>query len=296
MPAVTGGRRALACAVTVAARWSLILPLVASSFQCSRSLYGYVYRAADTLLLSRVDSYLNLNAEQEALTRQKLKRLHTWHRRTELPAYATLFQQIAEKSRDGLDEKEVDWIFSQTRRFERRIYEGTRRDTVEVLLTLTAGQIDHLDLQLKKSNNDLAREVGLPASRRQEKRLEKAIENAEDWVGDLSAEQKRRVALLVADMPDTAHLRLRYRKERQREFVALLRKKPTAAELDTWLKTRFGYEPAALPDYYRGPVARSARAYRKFVLELDRILTSEQRRTAKERLLGLAADFQSWSR
>ena len=283
------GRRA-------ARRFALALCVLLGLAQCTRSLYGYMYRSADALLLRRIDNYLNLNGEQEDMTRERLRRLHTWHRRTELPAYAKVLRQIAQKSQDGLDEQEVAWIFAQTKQFEHRIYRSTRKDTIDLLRSLTDAQLAHLEKSLEKSNDDLARDVARPAARRLDRRIEKAIENAEDWVGSLDDEQKRRITELVSQMPDTAPVRLRFRRDKQREFVELLRRKPGAEELNVWFNTRFGYEPSALPDYYRAPAAAAARAYRTFVLNLDGMLTPEQRRTARERLLGLADDMMSWSR
>lgn len=275
----------------------LLLTLVlAVAPGCTRSLYGYFYRSADILLLRRINGYLDLSGEQETLAKKKLQRLHAWHRKSELPAYAQLLRQAAEKSRDGLDESEVVWLFKRMKDFERRIYKTTRQDTIDILLLLHEKQIAHLAEQFKESNEELEKQIALPAPKRLARRVEKAIEQVEDWTGSLSSEQKQKIRATVQGMPDTSAVRLRYRKERQAEFILLLRRNPTPAQLNAWFSSRFGYEPSALPAYYRGPVARATVAYRKFVLEVDGLLTEDQRKTARERLLNLAADLESWSR
>ncbi len=269
---------------------------VAAGAHCTRSLYGYVYRSADTLLFTRIDGYLDLRGDQATLTKERLRSLHRWHRQSELPAYSADLKRLAEKSQDGLDASEVRWLFGRLKHFERRIYATTRSSTVEILSSLSPEQISHLERRLEKSNEELAAEVALSAQERRKRRVAKTIKNVEEWVGELSPEQKEQLTQLIGKLPDTSAVRLRYRRERQREFIALLRNKPTRDELRAWLETRFGYDPRALPEYYRGPVARSGRAFQRFVLDLDRMLTADQRRTARERLVALASDLRQWSK
>jgi len=62
----------------------VVLVLVLSA--CSTVRLGY--NQADTLALYFADSYLDLDSEQEAVWRESLKRLVSWHRQNELPLYS----------------------------------------------------------------------------------------------------------------------------------------------------------------------------------------------------------------
>lgn len=263
---------------------------------CNRYLYGYVYRSADSLAMSRIDDYLNLTSDQESEVRAQVRRLHAWHKQSELPAYARDLRTIAARGSDGLSEADIDWLFARLQRFESRFYQAAGKDSARLLARLSPKQIEHFEARLKKSNEDLEGEASLSVAQRRQRRIKKVISVTEEWVGDLTEDQQKQIRALAAALPDTVSARLRFRRERQQEFVALLRRKPGERSIEQWLRTRVGTNQRAVPAYYRGPLSRSRSAFRKFLLRIDRMLTAEQRQHARERITKLANDMDSWVR
>src|SRR5690349_8702776 len=72
----------------------------------------FLYRHADRLVLWKIDEYVDLTADQKVFVRTRLKDLLAQHRKGALPVYERFLMQIKERSADGLDRQEVDWMFS----------------------------------------------------------------------------------------------------------------------------------------------------------------------------------------
>ena len=68
-----------------------------------------VYDNADAAVLLLADRHLDLEGEQWKLARGSIARFHAWHRRTELPRYASLLQSAAGRVELGLNRDDVEW-------------------------------------------------------------------------------------------------------------------------------------------------------------------------------------------
>ncbi|MCD8504595.1 MAG: DUF6279 family lipoprotein [Burkholderiaceae bacterium] len=259
------------------------------------------YNNAPLLLQYQMDSYLDLNDEQEVLLAQELKSFHAWHRQDELPVYAQTLRQWAAK----LDEPRVftaTELLEKQQQFEQALLTVAERSAYRLaplVLTLTERQRERLQATFDKSNAEYAKEnLDNPESASRE-RLERFGERYEDWLGSLTKEQRQILSRWLATQPSRAQLWGQERIERQKALLQLLadaKDLPTAevaaVELHDYFQSLSRYRVTDLQ------VEREARllSIAELTANMLNSMTNEQRRHLQERLLTYAADFEALSR
>lgn len=270
---------------------ALLLAVFALSACKSGIVFRTAYNNAPFLAMNRIDGYFDLTSEQEDYLKPRLERLHAWHKKNQMPAVLAFIKDAKGRSADGLTPGELDWVYSRTQNFS---LEAVRRgvgDAAGFLATVDERQIKHLEGKMKEYNKELEEHVALPRAERVKKREERLLKTMRDWVGDLTPAQERKIAALSRTMPETAPSYLRYRRERQREFAALLRQKPGKEKIQQklidWSVHRKRYYPA----YYRRDQQAWEKRFREVVLEVDALLTPAQRKKAANRIESLLVGF-----
>lgn len=255
------------------------------------------YTNADTYLVWQADRYFDLTTAQRSELRRIVTRLMDWHRAEQLPKYAQLADQAAARVTRGLTQEDLDWIWGGVNEALRDTLVAAAREAAPLVDQLTPEQIAHLESRLARENRDFAKEfLERKPEERRERRLKRASEQVEDWIGDLSDAQEARVKRYSEALPLTDEMRDARRKRAQGEFVAIARGKEAARRLAGWAEHLFpggayvGFEPA-----HAAALRRGQAEYQRMLLDLDRGLTPAQRRHAVERLKALADDFRQLS-
>lgn len=195
---------------------------------CSQVKLGYGY--ADTLIMFWGNSYVDLDAEQEAMIRPRLQRLLDWHRATQLPDYARLMTRIegrldpAAQGNTPVSPAEVIAINADVQARIRIVAERALPDLADLALSLRAAQIDQIDEKMGDSIKKYEREV-LSGSdeNRARKRADRSIERAEDWFGSFSNAQRAQFRAAAAQHLLPSAPLLEERQRRRRELVGMLK-------------------------------------------------------------------------
>ncbi len=204
-----------------------LLPLLAAILllqACSAVRLGY--GNADSLARWWMDQYLDFTPEQESLVRERLSRLHAWHRQTQLADYATLLTE----ARGLVDAKpgapEMLALTASVIRRVRSLADKATPDVADLLASLTPQQIDRMAARLAEKNADYAKAARLADGEagQRKARLKRLMERAEYWFGDFSAEQEAAIQRLVDAQPSGSQFWYDERLRRQREWLDLARK------------------------------------------------------------------------
>ena len=251
------------------------------------------YNQAEFLAHWTLSGYVDFDSQQRDMFSQRFRALHDWHRREQLPDYATLLRETHVRAQDGLSRDDVDWVTGTARnRFELLVRRGAA-DAAELLVSLTPAQISELERSFAQANRRFAREwaVGRPAAEQQRARAERLVAQVERLAGRLTAEQVERVHALSDALPLITDQRFADRQRRQRELLAALRSGKTREQMTDWFRQwAANWERGRDPAYAR--LARQAAEQRSQVYaDIDRLLTAAQRRTALDRLQGYADDL-----
>jgi hypothetical protein len=184
------------------------------------------YGNADSLGRWWIDQYLDLAPEQDALVRERLVRLHAWHRKTQLPDYARLLRDAKGLAIGRMTPDDGLQLTESIIRRVRTLAEQALPDAADLLLTLGPAQIERMAQRLADRNVDWAKDARLAEGEAAQRtaRVKRLLERAEYWYGDFSDEQQATIRRLVEAQPTGAQFWYEERLRRQREWLDLARK------------------------------------------------------------------------
>ena len=206
---------------------------------CSTARMGYDWIPA--LTLWQFDRYLALDRDQAQETRQRIDSVLDWHRRVELPRYASYLEQTARQLESA---PTVDAAMFED--WRRRLHDAwlalvprLASPLAELALSLRASQIDRLERRLAERTEELHAKYLPEDSRRQiEARVERWLDRTEFLFDEVSDTQVEALRRLAGQMPPYEHLWLRERELRVQALLTLLRRiareHPTPAAASRW--------------------------------------------------------------
>ena len=267
---------------------TVVVTLLATT-GCLLSRVGY--GIAPTLARWELSDYVDLGPEQRVQLDDALRGIHEWHRRVELPVYAAIAREAAQRIDRGLQPSDIDWAESVFRARYDALTRHAAAQLVDLASTIEPDQIGPMNETFARSNEKFRSEnLDAPRARRVERRIDEAIDQIEDWTGGLDRNQRRVLAAKVASLPETAAIRYAQRLARQRAIRTMLETQPPreelAAGLALWL---IGWDAGRDAEQERIHL-EWMRQSRRLVLDVDAMLTPKQRARASEELRDRASD------
>jgi hypothetical protein len=271
---------------------------VTSAFAAAWLLAGctamrLAYDIADTYLLFRAKSYLDLDAKGSDELDERIDEFFAWHRRTALPQYARISEEAAKRVTRALSREDLVWGYDSLVAHARQSLRFAAERVAPLLDRLTPQQVAHMEKRFAEDNRKFAREYlrGSEAERRK-RRARRLEERLEDWVGNLSSVQAEKVRQFSERTPLYDELRAKDRQRMQAEFVDMIRKREVQKRLPDWIANwDRGRDPAHL-----AASERFRQEYLALLLELDKTLAPEQRNRAATTLRRYAEDFRVLAR
>lgn len=261
--------------------WRGLVAVLAALLLSACSAIQVGYRNADTFLRWQANSYFDFEGEQSAELEGRIESFLAWHRASALPRYRAILEEAAARTGRGLAREDLQWGYDAVRAQIDEALRVAAAEAAPLLDRLPAGKITHLELRLAEDNRKFARRfLAGTSEERRERRLKRNLERLEDWLGELTDAQVARVRQYANRTPLSAELRDRHRAQRQAEFVAMLRKREAGRRLADW---SIEWERSRAPDHAAASREQLA-AYFDLLLDLDRMLSPEQRAHAVNRL------------
>ncbi len=204
-------------------RLALILFAALLLQSCSAVRLGY--SNADSLARWSIDQYLDLSPEQDALTRERLTRLLSWHRKTQLPDYVTVLRQGKDFAAGQPTVSDALTLGDDLIRRVRVVADQATPDIADLMATLTPAQIDRMAARFADKNIDLAKDMRLAEGEaaQHKVRYKRLLERSEYWFGDFSSEQENALRRMVEAQDPGSQFWFEERLRRQRELVDLMR-------------------------------------------------------------------------
>jgi hypothetical protein len=251
------------------------------------------YDNADTYLLYRANSYLDLDAKMSDELDERIDEFFAWHRKNALPHYARISEEAAKRLADGLSREDIVWGYDSLVAHARQSLRVAAERIAPILDRLTPQQVAHLEKRFADDNRKFAREYLRGSEQDRRKRRAKRLEERlEDWVGNLSQAQLEKVKAFSERTALYDELRERDRKRLQSELLDMVRKHEAQKRLP---------ELAANWDKGRDPAHAAAsekfrQEYYALLLDLDKTMTQEQRTRAQANFRRYAEDFKILAR
>ena len=255
--------------------------------------FRLAYDNADTYLLYRANSYLDLDHKASEELDDRIDEFFAWHRKNALPQYARISEEAAKRLADGLSREDLVWGYDSLVAHARQSLRVAAERIAPVLDRLTPQQVAHMEKRFAEDNRKFAREYlrGSEGDRRK-RRAKRLEERLEDWVGNLSPVQLEKVKQFSERTPLYDELRERDRKRLQAELLDMVRKHEAQKRLPDWVSNwERGRDPAHL-----AASEKFRQEYFALLLDLDKTLTAEQRSRAQSNFRRYAEDFKVLAR
>ena len=278
---------------------ALLLVLVAGC-----SMVRLAYDQAPNLVYWWIDGYVDVSGEQTPPLRDAIDRWFAWHRRTQLPDYASL---LARAQREVLEPTTPAAVCAWQADVERRLdaaIEGALPAAAELMLGLAPEQLQHVERRMAKASGELRADyLQADLAERKAKSLERTAERFEMLYGRLDAAQRERLAALLAASSFDAERWLAERRTRHREMLKAMTLASAAARSGAARDAALQLAEAAV----RVIAERSARSpradYRAYqqrltqencalVARMHNAMTTGQRQAARTKLKGWEDDLR----
>ncbi|MBK9605050.1 MAG: hypothetical protein IPO58_00910 [Betaproteobacteria bacterium] len=290
VPATATARRLLQ--VAAAAALCVALALLGG---CSALRLGY--HQADWVAFRWLDNYADFDDAQAARVREALKSWLAWHRRTQLADYAEFLMRVDAEVPADTSAERVCALWGEVRtRVDRSVAQALPA-IADIGRTLKPAQLAHIEQRYAKTEAEFREEyMQQNPARRRDDALERLVDRAESFYGDLDAQQKERLERWVAESPFDPGMTLAERRRRQQDALQTLRRlivEPDSAagrsQIQAWIE-RFGRSPREAHRLY---AERVLQHNCKVTADLHNRATAAQRQYLSKKLRGWAADLRA---
>lgn len=275
-----------------ALRLCATLAIAATLAACAATRMAY--NQAPTLSYWWIDRHVDLNETQTGQTREDLQAFFQWHRREELPSYASLLRQWQSMAVADVSPAQACTQFEDIRQRLDRAAAETVEPFARLALKLTPEQLDNLQKQQAKSNEEFEKDFlrGSPEQRLR-KRLDKALERSESFYGTLDTAQRELLRGLLQKSPFDPQRTQSERLRRQADLLQTVRDVQAAPSKAEQLVrehiARIRRSPAPGYDAYTENMVRQGCAQ---FAALHNSTTAEQRANAVRKLKGYEDDLR----
>ncbi len=270
----------------------LLLTACGALTKMAYSNVGFAYNQFPPMLTWMVDGYVDMSGEQKEWMRDRVARIMEWHRSHELPEYRRFLERVLVESSEPYTVAEVAQAYAELRKHYRAAVEQVLPDAADFLLRLDAGQLAQMEEKFAADNRKFARESvkGSPDQRR-ERRVKQFIGHLDGWLGSVSDAQRDIVEGYYANIPDLIEERLADRKARHSETLALVRGKPSRAQMIVGLrKLMVDADSWRRPEYLKKLADRDQRFF-ELLSKVSATLSREQRAHLQGRIRSYMKDI-----
>lgn len=254
-----------------------------------KMVYGYL----DSIMYRIVDNAFDVDSKQKAFLNAKLDELHAWHATFELPIYVEDLRGLEARAADGLDGAEIDWVYARVEDARERLVARLLDDAVAFLVTVTPGQVAHMEEANAKRNAKREKNMGKQESdyiAHVSGRFEK---NVKAWFGSITPEQRLMIQAHARWRRTLDENRLQASKANQARLAAVLGKggdkngAQEAAVRDAFLAGMWSMSPAKNP--YQASI-------RELLVQLAASASAEQKAHFLKEVRSWRTDFEELNR
>lgn len=258
------------------------------------SMVRLAYTQADHAMYWWLDSYLDFSDTQSSRVREDLARLFAWHRRQELPGYASVLASVRDQAAGPVDAAAVCAVVAQARERALRVAERFAPTVAAIAPTLTAAQAEHLRRRFERRNTEWRKDwIDGPPARLRERRIERIVERAERVYGRLEDAQLAVIQANVDASVFDPRLSLRDAQRRQRDTLDTLQRLRAGDAAPDATQSLFDRSLQSPDPQYREHLERVTREGCAAVAALHNSTTVAQRAHAVRVLSGWEQDLRA---
>jgi hypothetical protein len=273
----------------------MLLIVVAAGCSSIRLTYDH----GDTLLYWWLNAYVDLDSDQKAWVKQDIDKLFQWHRKTQLNDYAQ-FLAGAQKQLQADKVTQADLLadYDDVMKRTQALLIRALPDLTDLARSLKPEQIEAMEKKFAKNNDEFRKKnMKGDATKQQQFRYDKSMEQFELWFGSFSDEQEAQIRKASDARPLDNQLWLDERMRRQNAILAAVRKvqseklgkEATTAVLRDLINDSFGpSQHAGHEAFFESYKVGTA----QLVLTVIKLANAEQKDHAIKRMQGWIDDFK----
>ncbi|MEE4246460.1 MAG: DUF6279 family lipoprotein [Kangiellaceae bacterium] len=193
------------------------------------------YNQLDWVVPWYLDDLVELSGQQENQLEQVLRLKTNWHRKQELPKYIEWLDQLEQDIEQDQAISRYQAHQDKLSYFYQSLLSEFSGDIINLVNTLTPQQIDEIEQNLSKDDNEWRESVDeLSEQELLERRYERLKANVEEWLGSINQNQEMIVSQWAQQVMPSRELRLSYRKVWRAEMKKTLNQ-PKSQARDTQL-------------------------------------------------------------
>jgi hypothetical protein len=258
-----------------------------------------IYPHLDWLIPWYINDYISLDDTQKNMLQKQLQKQLDWHCRTQLPTYARTLRAIGRdfaNADQAVDYSKIQFYFNKLMELWKKLMKQIGPDITDILITASNEQIDELFKNLEAQNREFRKKyVDISTAKLIENRQKRMIKRVKYWISNPTAEQKEAIATWSKQMVPISKDWLQNRERLQDKARRLLAGRNSSPEFRAKL-LNFIVNPELLSTpAYQAKIETDLDITIKLIVQLDRLLTPEQRSRLLKRTESLAADFDKLS-
>ncbi len=255
------------------------------------------YYFLDVALLWSLDDYIDFEGDQRGQAKTAIKEFHRWHRYNELPAYATLFEELADALEGQLTVETIGYFSDATFDAWQTIMRGLAPPSAKILSRLNDEQIQGLvDTMAEEEKDDLEDYEEETEAEVREDRYE-FMENAvSKLAGKLTDEQRTMIFAWAASLRNMGQMSVDHRSRWRAHFVKILQTRSDVEQLEKDLTVLYSQPYLFWSEDYQQSMDYNKELSLELLTDLANSMTDKQRAKAVKRLRTIAVDFRALSK
>ena len=270
----------------------LIVAVVIVVVGCSTR---FIYFHLNWLIPWYISDYISLDREQKNMLEKRLLAQLEWHCRTQLPVYAEALRALGNDVADPenpIDIERFRFHYARFMELWKALLREIAPDVTDLLLTASDEQINELFATLAKRNQEFREKyVDLPANELDKNRQERMLKRVDYWISDPTPLQIQAVAEWNATLMPIAEQWLQNRERVQVHARTVLDKRTDSPEFRKEMFDLVVYSERLRTEAYQQKIDFNTDVTLKFMVQLDRLLTPDQRQHLLKRIESLASDL-----
>ena len=258
-----------------------------------------VYHHLDWLIPWYVSDYISLDSDQKNMLEKRLAKLLDWHCRTQLPAYAVTLRALGRdlaNSGDPVDAAALQVYNTRILALWQELLQQISPDITDILSLASDDQISDLFDNLAAQNQKFIKKyVDLPPDELTRNRQKRMVKRLKYWLSDLNPEQRQAILDWSMELTPIADQWVQNREAIQAEARRLLDLRDDDLQFRSGMQGLIVHPENMRSVAYQRKIDINTGITLKLLVQLNQMLTEDQRSHLLDRIESLAADFDTLS-
>ncbi len=236
-----------------------------------------LYNQLDWLLADHLESYVELNNEQQKLLYKQLDQTLLWHKSSQLPLYVQWLQDFKADISNKPTTQAVEQNVFQLQLFLRVLRSHAANELSPLLATLSTAQRNELYASMAKKNEEFADKfIRISRQEQIEQYIERMENRFDEWLGTVTDEQENLIKASAVSIKSVATEVLQTRRRWQAAFAAILEKSQSAVKRNQAMQDLFVDVERYRSDEYTKGARHNQQVFIRLIVDVAHTMTTQQ--------------------